>query len=79
MKPVETEHSNAVFVLEGCLDLPATKCHDKQNGTSYVESCWEMTEEERAEVMKTGRVFVTMMGETVPPLLVSVESMVDDE
>lgn len=78
MFPVKTPDTNATFVLEGCGDLPATKCHDAQ-GTPYVESCWQLTPEELAVVQKTGRIYLLTMGDCVLPVCMSVQSALEKE
>ncbi len=54
MKPIEL-NTNVVFGAnqEGFFPLPAYK---DDNGDVY--TTWELTEEERAEVMKTGRIYL---------------------
>ena len=37
------------------------------NGTPVVVSCWKLTAEELAEVVRTGRVWLTIAGHTMPP------------
>ena len=48
MNPVNFEDMNCIFKAEGCGDLPALKT-DK-----HIVSCWEMTEKEKEEFIKTG-------------------------
>ena len=38
--------------------------------TPVVVSCWKLTAEELAEVNRTGRVWLVVMGETMPPAFV---------
>lgn len=78
MYPVKTPDTNAVFVLEGCGDLPATKCHDV-NGVPHIQTCWALTPQELETIAKTGRLYVLVMGTGVPPLSLSVESMLEKE
>lgn len=73
MKPVVTPDTNTTFALEGCGDLPATKCHDDK-GTPYVESCWELSLEELNEIAKTGRIYLLTMGDCVLPVSLSTQS-----
>lgn len=49
MNPVNFEDMNCIFKAEGCGDLPALKT-DK-----HIVSCWEMTEKEKEEFIKTGK------------------------
>ena len=73
MKPIKTEHSNAVFVKEGCLDLPGTE-YKYDDGTPGVETCWELSPEELEQVKKTGRIFLYTLGSSVPPMFLSTKS-----
>ena len=76
MKPIETETTNAVYTLEGCNDLPVTKYNNISNGEPGVESCWELTPEEIDRVQATGRIYLYIQGNIVPPVLITTESMV---
>lgn len=40
------------------------------DGTPVVFSCWKLTPEELAEVNRTGRVWLAIYGETMPPALI---------
>lgn len=40
-----------------------------EDGTQVVISCWKPTPEEFAEMRSTGRVWVMVLGETMPPLV----------
>jgi hypothetical protein len=49
--------------------------HTYTNGMCSV-SCWELTQEELAEVIRTGRVFLTVLsGTTQPPVFVGSEDI----
>lgn len=76
MKPVRTETTNAVYTLEGCNDLPVTKYTNVDNREEGVESCWELTPEEIKQVQETGKVYLYIQGQIVPPVLLTTESMV---
>ena len=76
MKPVKTETCNAVYTLEGCQDLPVTRYTNADNHEEGVESCWELTPEEIEQVQKTGRVYLYIQGNVVPPVLLTTESCV---
>lgn len=39
-----------------------------ESGTPVVVSCWKLTQEELATVLKTGRIWLTVVGETMPPV-----------
>ena len=75
MKPIETETTNAVYTLEGCDDLPVTKYNNISNGEPGVESCWELTPEEIDRIQATGRIYLYIQGNVVPPVLITTESI----
>ncbi len=76
MKPIRTETTNAVYTCEGCEDLPVTKYINMNNNEEGVESVWELTPEEIEQVKETGRIYLYMQGEVVPPVFLTTESVV---
>ncbi len=38
------------------------------NGVPCVISCWKPTKEEMEEIQKTGRIWIMIIGETMPPI-----------
>ena len=42
-----------------------------ESGTPLVVSCWKPTADELAEIIKTGRVWLVIHGETMPPAYLS--------
>lgn len=73
MKPIKTENNDVNFTLEGCLDLPATQYQTEQ-GQTGIETCWELEPGELEQIQKTGKVYLYIMGDTVPPVLITAES-----
>lgn len=67
MKPIKTEDCNSVFTAQGCGDLPAV-ITDKS-----IVSCWEMTEKEKEEFLKTGKIYLLVMGRQQPPVSLYVD------
>ena len=70
--PTDFHGSNAV------LDRPPTMTDDEceainvflgtnENGLPAVVSCWKVTMEELEEINKTGRIWLVIMGATMPP------------
>lgn len=51
------------------LDLPIHRYRDLDNAP-HVISCWELTDAEREEVARTGRVWLHSWGDTHPPIAV---------
>ena len=74
MKPIETKTTNGVYTLEGCQDLPVTKYTNVSNGAEGVESCWELTPEEIKQIQETGKLYLYIQGNIVPPVLITTES-----
>lgn len=66
MKPIETETTNCVYTLEGCQDLPATNF--LSNVGEGVEVCFEVSDEELEKIKKTKRVYLDILGRSVPPI-----------
>ena len=75
MKPVQTETCNSVYTLEGCQDLPVTKYIHSNSKEEGVESCWELTPDEIKQIQETGKVYLYIQGNVVPPVLLTTESM----
>lgn len=74
MKPIEFEGQNAVYAKDQpeYIPLPVCKLDGKEG---EVISCWELTEEEKAEVARTGRLWLSVwtFRQALQPLLLTVE------
>ncbi len=77
MIPISFDESNEVLngttkLSEGdiceCLSILRS---ETTNGTLCIVSCWKLTTEELAEVIKTGRVWLTVCGSKMPPVTLS--------
>lgn len=69
MKPIEFEQANDTLGApkshEGAVvDLPIYRHPEKP----WLIACFEMSEDEKAEIIKTGRVYVHIMGSTTYPI-----------
>ena len=73
MIPVKTDYSNVVFTADGCEDLPATLAVN-ENGVPEIETCWTLSDEELAQVNKDRRIFLYVMGRSIPPVLLTAAS-----
>lgn len=73
MRAIRMDYSNITYTAEGCFDLPATILHNEQTGHDEVETVWELSDEELAQVMESKRVYLYIMGTRVPPVLISTE------
>lgn len=78
MKAVKTNNTNTIFKADKCFDLPATR-YKYEDGSPGIETCWELSDEEIKEIVKNKRVFVYMLGETVPPMFVAAHSSISIE
>lgn len=76
MKPVKIETSNITFVAEGCDDLPATR-YSYENGSPGIETVWELDDEEKKQIMDTGRIYLYVNGTTIQPCFLAAESIVE--
>lgn len=79
LKPIETPETNIVFVMDGCGDLPAVKCHDPETKMDYVETVWEVSPAELKVIQETGKIFISVLGHGIPPMRVGVESLLAPE
>jgi hypothetical protein len=69
MKPVDQPHSQ-LLTAPGCNPLPAvlvTYADDVQ----AVVTAWELSQEEVADVVKSGRIWLEVRGITQPPVVLS--------
>lgn len=75
--PVEFEEQNAFLgpppQSSGYCRQNSLPVHKRMTDVPEVISCWLLSDAEREEVARTGRVFVTMAGITVPPHYVAPE------
>ncbi len=55
------------------MPLPFFRGEDTE-GVPVVISCWELTESELQEVIKTKRVWLSVVGRSAPPVRVSAET-----
>ena len=72
MKPVDFEDKNTILTAPGCGKLPALQTKD-----NCLVSCWEMSEEEKKEFEKTGKIWLSVISLKHPPICLSVEKPYD--
>jgi hypothetical protein len=76
MRPVTFDQINKVFKKpadmtdDQCGDLGVCETTDK-DGYPVIVSCWELTEEELQEIIKTKRVWLGVLGAGTPPVWLS--------
>jgi hypothetical protein len=75
--PASFDESNAVLGAppgmseEDCTCLSILRA--SQNGAPVVISCWRLTQAELEEINRTGRVWLGIMGVTMPPAWIAGE------
>ena len=79
MIPVKTGTTNCI--LKGpspdVMDLPVTRYQWNDN-TSAVQSCWQLSDDEIQEVIKTGKIYFSVWGNTHPPICLSTVPFVEE-
>lgn len=79
MEPTSFEQSNVILSppegtdLDKCEVLSVFKGNDR-DGQPVVISCWKLTKEELEELVKYGRVWLIVSGETTPPVALTAVS-----
>jgi hypothetical protein len=76
MKPIRTKTANRTYTGEGCEPLPATVIQFS-DGKLATETCFELDAAEMEQVKKTGKVYVTFMGQTIIPFMVNTVSIAE--
>ncbi len=74
MKPVKTDYSNITYVADGCGDLPATVCHNLGLNRQEIETVWELSDDEIRQITEGKRIYLYIVGESVPPMAICTES-----
>lgn len=60
-----------------CGDLPAWQGEEQYSDgtkTRVVISCWELSPEDMEEVKRTGKIYMSVAGQAVPPIALMVKS-----
>lgn len=87
MKGVSFTEKTAVFGKpdgwkdEDCYSLPvAQTVYENSDGSDVpcLVSCWELSEEEIAEIIRTKRMYLSITGGTMPPVSLMVENPFPD-
>jgi len=63
MRPIEFPGCNAIFGADQPEYMPLPAYRSPQG---EVTACWQLTDDERAEVARTGQVFVTLLSGSRP-------------
>ncbi len=76
MVPSSFDESNQVLNPPAGMSVddctPLSVCQATQHdGTPIVVSCWKITAEELVEIQRTGRVWLIVLGYTMPPVILS--------
>lgn len=79
MLPVTFPEQNFTFhkpndmTDEQCSSLSVFKGHDTENIPCIV-SCWQFSKEDLEEIQKTGRIWLSITGHTMPPVSLFTEN-----
>ena len=76
MTPIVTKGTNSVFGLDGYEKLPG-EIYEEDFGNkkiTCVQTVWQLSDEEMKILEKTGKIFISTVGEAPQPIDVSVES-----
>lgn len=76
MEAIKTPTTNRVYVAEGCNVLPATV--HKIGEDTYTEVCFELTPHEISQIIVTRKIYFSVLGETIIPLMLHTESYVKE-
>lgn len=82
MVPTDFEGSNLVLgkppemLDEDC--TPLNVRIGQESGYPVIVSCWKLTQEEVDELIKTGRIYLTVYGQMMPPVSLSGKKPFDD-
>lgn len=77
MKPVKNKNTNTTYMREDCRDLPGA-AYKYEDGTPAIETCWELSKKDLEIINKTKKIYVQQEGLTLPPMMLSVESVFGD-
>lgn len=79
MQPIEFKEQNKVFTKpesmtdEQCQSLPVWMGKDTQ-GVPNIISCWEVTPQELLKINETGKIWLSVCGSGMPPVLLMAEN-----
>lgn len=78
MIPVRTETTNCILIGSSpdVIDLPVTQFRWNES-VPAVQSCWQLSDDELQEVIKTGKIYFSVWGNTHPPICLSTSSFVE--
>ncbi len=76
MKAIKTPTTNRVYVAEGCNDLPATV--HKIGEDTYTEACFELTPQEISQIIATRKIYYSVLGNQIIPMMLHVDSYVKE-
>lgn len=73
MKAVRTKTANRTYTAKGCEPLPATAIQFA-DGKVVTEACFELDAAELEQVSKSGKIYITFVGDRVIPFMLHTES-----
>ena len=76
MEAIKTPTSNRIYGAEGCKDLPVT-VHNIGSDV-YIEACFELTPNEISQIIATRKIYYSVLGDTIIPMMLHTESYVEE-
>lgn len=77
MKAIQTQTANRIYTAEGCNDLPVTV--HKIGEDVYTEACFELTAEEISQIIATKKIYYSVLGDKIIPMMLHTESYVKED
>ena len=78
MKPINFEQSNMTMTAHDCDGLPVAHAITPSDLEVYI-SCWELSDEELQQIIKTKQIWLWQFGDHVQPVAVAVEHPFDNK
>lgn len=80
MRPIKDDGTNAYIGDEGCVKLPVQKYEEPQlGGELCIQTVWELSDEEIEILLKTRRIYVSTVGDEIPPICLDVMPFVSQK
>lgn len=76
MEAIKTPTTNRVYVAEGCQDPPVTV--HRIGKDTYTEACFELTANEISQIIATRKIYYSVLGDTIIPMMLHTESYVKE-
>lgn len=77
MEATKTLTTNRIYGAEGCKNLPVTV--HKIGNDVYTEACFELTPNEISQIIATRKIYYSVLGDTIIPMMLHTESYVEEK